>query len=295
MIRKGSETDFGMARIRSDWFLTDFYQTRHKTLFGLVRNDSERFRNIFRNGPDSFGLIFDRFLSNAMQTNFLNWFGMIPKGSETDFGMARIRSDWFLTVLHQTRYKTFFRLVRNDSERFRNRFRNGPDSFGLIFYRFTWNAMQQHFLNWFGMIPKGSETDFVMARFHSDWFLTDFYQTRYKTFFRLVRNDFERFRNRFRNGPDSFGLIFDCFTPNVIQNNFLNWFGMITKGTETDFGMARIRSDWFLTVLNQTRYKTIFQIGSEWIPFRSFRQGNLYPEKVNKESFRKKVSRFRKL
>ena len=50
-----------------------------------------------------------------------------------DFGLVRIhsdwclginRSDWFLTIFYQTRYKTFFGLVRNDSNCLRYRYRN---------------------------------------------------------------------------------------------------------------------------------------------------------------------------
>ena len=44
-----------------------------------------------------------------------------------DFGFIRIdriRSDWFFTVFHQTSYKTFFGLVRNDSHWLGYRYRN---------------------------------------------------------------------------------------------------------------------------------------------------------------------------
>ena len=61
-------------RIKSDWFLTIFHQTRCKTFFGLVRIDSD-------------------------------W-----------IEINRIKLNWFLTIFHQTKCKTFFGLVRNDSE-----------------------------------------------------------------------------------------------------------------------------------------------------------------------------------
>ena len=42
----------------------------------------------------------------------LNWFGFIRIDALDWIGMSRIESDWFLVVFHQTRYKTFFGLVR---------------------------------------------------------------------------------------------------------------------------------------------------------------------------------------
>ena len=42
-------------------------------------------------------------------------FRFLRIGSLSHLGMNRIKPDWFLTVFHQTRYKTFFGLVRNDS------------------------------------------------------------------------------------------------------------------------------------------------------------------------------------
>ena len=58
--------------------------------------------------------------------------------SDWCLGINRIMSDRFLTIFHQTRYKKFFGLVRNDS-------------------------------NWFGMIRIGSDTDIGMNRNNSDW------------------------------------------------------------------------------------------------------------------------------
>ena len=51
-------------------------------------------------------------------------FGLVRIHSDWCLGINRIKSDWFLTVLHQTRYKTFFELVRNDSHWFEYRYRN---------------------------------------------------------------------------------------------------------------------------------------------------------------------------
>ena len=48
----------------------------------------------------------------------LDWklgFGLVRIHSDWCLGINRIKSDWFLTVCHQTRYKTFFILVGNDS------------------------------------------------------------------------------------------------------------------------------------------------------------------------------------
>ena len=43
------------------------------------------------------------------------WFGYIHIVVSDWSGMNRIKSNQFLTLFHQTRYKTFFGLVRNDS------------------------------------------------------------------------------------------------------------------------------------------------------------------------------------
>ena len=53
-------------------------------------------------------------------------------------GINRIKSDWFLTVFHHTRYKTFSGLVRNDSHwlgyRYRNEFQS--DTFiRVVFFK----------------------------------------------------------------------------------------------------------------------------------------------------------------
>ena len=53
------------------------------------------------------GLNFSRFTLRKIEYFFLDC-----------LGITRIYSDWFVTVLHQTRYKKFFELVRNNSEWF---------------------------------------------------------------------------------------------------------------------------------------------------------------------------------
>ena len=57
----------------------------------------------------------------------LDWnfgFGLDRIHSDWCLGINRIKADWFLTVIHQTRYKTFFGLVRNDSHWLGYRYRN---------------------------------------------------------------------------------------------------------------------------------------------------------------------------
>ena len=49
------------------------------------------------------------------------WFWI---GSDSCFGINWIKSDWFLTVFHQTSYKTVFGLVRNDSHWLGYRYQN---------------------------------------------------------------------------------------------------------------------------------------------------------------------------
>ena len=95
LVRILSDWCLGINRIKSDWFLTVF-----------IKRDTKRFSD---------------------------WFGMIRIESDTDIGMNRNSSDWlwihldsffglnqirlnrFFTVFHQTSYKMFFGLVRNDS------------------------------------------------------------------------------------------------------------------------------------------------------------------------------------
>ena len=86
-----NESKVGMIRIDSDWkFGLDQYET------GLIR--------INLDCKLGFGLV------------RIHW--------DWCLGINRIRSDWFLTVFHQTRYKTFFGLVRNDSHWLGYRYRN---------------------------------------------------------------------------------------------------------------------------------------------------------------------------
>ena len=53
-------------------------------------------------------------------------------GLKTSF---RIHLDWFLTIFHQTRYKTFFRLVRNDSYWLGYRYWNGSEWISIRYFR----------------------------------------------------------------------------------------------------------------------------------------------------------------
>ena len=52
---------------------------------------------------------------------------LVSDWSDWCLGINRIKSDWFLTVFHQTRYKTFFGSVWNDSHWLGYRYRNGSE------------------------------------------------------------------------------------------------------------------------------------------------------------------------
>ena len=75
-----------------------------------------------------------------IQTGFLNWINpnefevrMIRIGSDSFRLMSQIKSDWFLTIFHKTRYKTFFGLVQNGSITDCGMARNSSDSLGMNF------------------------------------------------------------------------------------------------------------------------------------------------------------------
>ena len=55
-------------------------------------------------------IIFDN--PNQSDLGLKTWFRI---GWDCCLGLNRIRSDRFFTIFHQTSYKTFFELVRNDS------------------------------------------------------------------------------------------------------------------------------------------------------------------------------------
>ena len=61
-------------------------------------------------------------------------FGLVLIHSDWWTGLNRIRSDRFFTIFHQTRYKTFFGLVRNDSHWLGYRYRNVSDYLGINSY-----------------------------------------------------------------------------------------------------------------------------------------------------------------
>ena len=66
---------------------------------------------------DSFRLIL---IENSVRINL----GLVRIHSDSSLGINQIKSDIILTVFHQTRYKTFFGLVRNDSDLLGYRYRN---------------------------------------------------------------------------------------------------------------------------------------------------------------------------
>ena len=90
-IRANPESKVGIIRIDSDWkFGLD------QSKLGLIRID-------------------------------LDWklgFGLVRIHLDWCLGINRYKLDWFLIVFHQTRYKTFFGLFRNDSHWLGYRYRN---------------------------------------------------------------------------------------------------------------------------------------------------------------------------
>ena len=86
-----NESKVGMNRIDSDWKFG-----LHQSEIGLIRIDLDC----------KLGL------------------GLVLIHSDWCLGLNRIKSNWFMTGFHQTRYKTFFGLVRNDSHWLGFRYRN---------------------------------------------------------------------------------------------------------------------------------------------------------------------------
>ena len=87
---------------------------------------------------ERFGLIL---IENSVWINrSLNWsdwklvFGLVRIHLNCCLGLNRISSDRLFTVFYQTRYKTFFGLVRIDSHWLGYRYRNSSDWLGMNFY-----------------------------------------------------------------------------------------------------------------------------------------------------------------
>ena len=79
----------------------------------------------FNATSDSFGLV--RINNSVWINQSSDWFGLKTWnqiGSDSFESLPRIKSDRFLTVFNQTKYKTFFELVRNDSHWIGYRYRN---------------------------------------------------------------------------------------------------------------------------------------------------------------------------
>ena len=114
MIRIGSDTDIGMNKNSSDWLGMNFNPIISESKVGEIRIDSD-----WKFGWDQseIGLI-------RVDLDWKLDFGLVQIHSDWCLRNNRIRSDWFLTVFHQMRYKTFFGLVRNDSHWLRYRYQN---------------------------------------------------------------------------------------------------------------------------------------------------------------------------
>ena len=103
----------------SDWF--GFIRIDVLELNGLsrivfwpffIKPDTKRFSDWFRM------ILIENSVGSIQAQIDLDWklgFGLVRIHSDWCLGINWIKSNWFLTVFHQTRYKTFFRLVRNDS------------------------------------------------------------------------------------------------------------------------------------------------------------------------------------
>ena len=70
-------------------------------------------------------------LRSRIDSDWKLGFGLVQIHSNSCLGLNRIRSNRFCTFFHQTRYKTFFRLVRNDSNWLGYRYRNELELFWL--------------------------------------------------------------------------------------------------------------------------------------------------------------------
>ena len=118
----------------SFWYMypsqCESYRTNPKNVLYLV------WWKTIKNQPDLTRLILKN-QSEWIRTNANPVLGLmwIDLNWKLGFGLVRIHSDWFLEinrinpdcfliVFHQTRYKTFFGLVRNDSHWLGYRYRN---------------------------------------------------------------------------------------------------------------------------------------------------------------------------
>ena len=74
------------------------------------------FKLLPRIKSDYIGSIFYNFSSNEIQKGFLDWFGMIRIGSDTDIGLNRNSSDWLgmnsYPILSPGSYKETYRFSR---------------------------------------------------------------------------------------------------------------------------------------------------------------------------------------
>ena len=128
-----NNSDLGFIRIDSDW---KFSLDQSDLNWVNNPNEPEPIRHqVFNPNQTDLGLIQTelsiRINPNESEVGMiridLDWklgFGLVWTYSHWFLGINRIKSHWFLTVFHQTRYITFIGLVRNDSHWLGYRYRN---------------------------------------------------------------------------------------------------------------------------------------------------------------------------
>ena len=230
----GFRTWFELDRIKSDWFLTDFHQTKYKRFFEL-------FGNRFRNSFDSFGLNSFPKLSSGEVVIDLRTFSFTEKNYISDIRFIRIISDWI---------------------------ESSQIDFWLIFTKQNTKSLS----DWFGVIPNGSVIDFQIALICSDsipfWnfrqgklsSIYDHLILRKKLYFwHWIHSDWLRLEDMQLRSIRVWiysDLELDSdwiessridFWPIFIKRNtksLSDWFGMNPNGSGRDFKIAPIRSDW---------------------------------------------------
>ena len=128
MIRIGSDTDIGLDRNSSDWLGINFYPilSLGQIFLGWKKNktdflceicgeplspDEKEFNLRFPNHSKPFRINLNETVPSSQSESF-----GFRVHSDWNFGLDQSEPDWFLTDLHRSRFRTFFGLVRNDSE-----------------------------------------------------------------------------------------------------------------------------------------------------------------------------------
>ena len=120
----------GINRVKSDWLLTIFYQTRFKIFLDL-------FENRFLEWLD-FVLI-----RALIDSDWKLGFELVQIHSDSCPGLNRIRLDRFFKIFHQMSYETFFGFLRNDSHWLGCRYRNELELFWLAQNEFQSNTFDR--------------------------------------------------------------------------------------------------------------------------------------------------------